>query len=65
MSQQIIYYIDNSTSFTYDVEQNIIQNQRTNGKWVNELADICTLLSMKGFSYIVDESYNITDVRSE
>ena len=64
MSQYILWHVENSTSFIYDVELKEIVNLKTSDKWVHELADICTVLSQKGFKYNVDESYNIINLRS-
>lgn len=63
MSQNTLSYINSSTSFTYDVEGELIKNERKNSQWINELADICNCLSEEGIVYNIDGSYNITNLR--
>lgn len=63
MSVEVIEKIDSSTSFIYDVEQNIIKNQKSNPLWIFELEELCHFLSLNSFAYNIDNSSNITDIR--
>jgi len=65
MSIEVLEKIDRSTSFIYDVEQQMIKNTKQNPFWIHELEELCYALSNMGFAYCVDYSSNITDIRRE
>jgi hypothetical protein len=63
MSSEVLDRINSSTSFMYDVDENIIKNQKNDAMWIFELEELCDFLSAKNFSYSIDYGLNITDIR--